>query len=95
MFGNEVQASEAEGLKAREDGRCPQPSTRGYGKLQQAEVNRIAQAYEAEGVGDEGHPITGTVDPQCPPHGWCQTVGYRNGRQLNQLKVCIVHRDWK
>jgi hypothetical protein len=62
MIGNKVQASEVEGLEAREDGRCPKPSARGHGKLQRAEVNRIAQAHEAGGIGDEGHPIARTVD---------------------------------
>jgi hypothetical protein len=62
MFGNEVQASEVKGLEGREDGRCPQPSKRGHGKLQRAEANHIAQAHEAGGVIDEGHPIAGTAD---------------------------------
>jgi hypothetical protein len=59
MIGNEVQASEAEGLEGREDGRCPQPSAWGHGKLQRAEANHIAQAREAGGVVDEGHPMPG------------------------------------
>jgi hypothetical protein len=52
---------------------------------------RLVRAGRAE---DGGHPIAGTVDARCPPHGWCQIVGSGNGRQLNLLEVCIVRRDW-
>jgi hypothetical protein len=48
MIGDKVQASKAEGLKWRDDGRRPRPKVRGHGKLQRAEANRIAQAREAE-----------------------------------------------
>jgi hypothetical protein len=34
MIGNKVQASRMEGLEGSQDGRCPRPSARGYGKLQ-------------------------------------------------------------
>jgi hypothetical protein len=66
---------------------------RGHGKLQRAEANRIAQAREAGCVEDEGHPIAGVMDARCPPHRQCQIVGSENGRQLNQLEVCIACRD--
>jgi hypothetical protein len=62
VIGNKVQASKAAGMERREDGRCPQPSARGYGKLQRAKVNRITQAREAGGVEGEGHQIAGIVD---------------------------------
>jgi hypothetical protein len=42
MIGNEVQASEAEGLEGREDGRFPQPNAQGREKLQRAKADRIA-----------------------------------------------------
>jgi hypothetical protein len=64
-IGNEVQASEAEGLEGREDGRCPQPNVRGHGKLQRAKANHTTQAREAGGAGDEGHPIARVLDARC------------------------------
>jgi hypothetical protein len=62
MIGDKVQASKAEGLEEREDGRGPQPSVWGHEKLQQAKENHITQACEAKGVRDEGHPIVRMVD---------------------------------
>jgi hypothetical protein len=44
---------------------------RGYGKLERAEANHIAQAREAGRVRDEGHPTAGTVDARCPSPGRC------------------------
>jgi hypothetical protein len=51
-----------EGLEGHEDGGCPQPNVQGHGKLQHAEVNHIAQAREARHIGDERHPIAGTME---------------------------------
>jgi hypothetical protein len=62
MIGNEVQASEAEGLEGREDGWFPQPKAWGRGKLLRAQPDRTAQACEVGGAGARGHPITKTVD---------------------------------
>jgi hypothetical protein len=90
---NEVQASKAEGLEGHEDGRCLEPSAWGYRKLQQAKANHTAQAREAGGVEDEGHPIIGMVDARRWPHGGRQTVGFGNGRQLNLLEVYVARRD--
>jgi hypothetical protein len=93
VIGNKVQDSKAESLEGREDERCPQPNAQGHGKLQRAAVNRITQARDAGGVGDEGHSITITGNARRPLHGRCQTVSFGNGRQLNLLEVYITHCD--
>ena len=56
--GNEVQASEEEGLGWREDGWNPHLGGRECGELQRAEANRIAQACRDEGGGKVSHPMT-------------------------------------
>jgi len=48
--GDEVQASEEEGLGWLEDGWTPHPSRRECGIFQRAKVNRIARARHGEVV---------------------------------------------
>jgi hypothetical protein len=93
MISNEVQASKTEGLEGREDGRFPRYHPRGCRKLQRAKANRTAQAREVGDAGDGGHPITGTVDARCPPHGRRQIVDSENDQQLNLLKMYIAGGD--
>ena len=77
--GDEVQASEAEGLGRLEDGWNPHPGGRECGKFHRAEAIRIARARHGGGGGEMGHPITKKVlNVQRLPHG---------RRQLSVQKV--------
>jgi hypothetical protein len=94
MIRDEVQASEAESLEGREDGRCQQPSVRGHGELQQAKANRIAQAHEAGGAEMKAIRSPGWWTHDVLPTDGAKIVDFRIGWQLNLLEVCIVHRNW-
>ena len=74
LVGDEVQTPKEEGLEWHDDRRNPHPSKWERGKLQQAKVNRIAQAYHAEDGGKVGHPMTKGVNAWRPPHGRCQLL---------------------
>ena len=56
--GDEVPASEEEGLGWLENGWNPHPRRRECGILQRAKVNRIARACHSGGGGKMGHLIT-------------------------------------
>ena len=56
--GDEVQASEEEGLGWLENGWNPHPRRRECGILQRAEANRITRARHGGGGGSMGHPMT-------------------------------------
>ena len=58
LVGDEVQASEAEGLGWLGDGWNPHPGGRECGKIQRAEANHIARAHHGEVSGKVGHPMT-------------------------------------
>ena len=84
LIGDELQASEQEGLGRRERWRRPQSVAGDRGKLHGAETDRLAAARRRSGEwGDRNHPIAEAVNAQSAPHGRRQTVAAGNGRLLN------------
>ena len=80
LVGDELQASELEGLGRREWWRRPQSIARDRGELQRAEADRLAVADRRSGEwSDQNHPIAEAVNAQSAPHGWRQTVVAGNG----------------
>ena len=70
LVGDELQASELEGLGRRERWRHPQSVAVDRGKLQGAEMDRLAAARRRSGEwGDRNHPIAEAVNAQSAPHG--------------------------
>ena len=70
LIGDELQASELEGLGRRERWRRPQSIAGHRGKLQGAETDHLAAARRRSGEwGDQNHAIAEAVNAQSAPHG--------------------------
>ena len=80
LVGDELQASELEGLGRREWWRHPQSVARDRGKLQGAETDRlVAACLQSSEWSDRNHPIAEAVNAQSAPHEWRQIVAAGNG----------------
>ena len=70
QVGDELQASELEGLGRRERWRRPQSIAGGRGELQRAEADLLAAVCRRSGKwSDRNHPIAEAVNAQSAPHG--------------------------
>ena len=94
--GDEVQASEAEGLGRLKDGWNPHPGERECGKFHRAEENRIARARHGGGGGEMGHPITKKVlNVQCLSPQTAPTVGTESDQLVNICSFAVCYdRRW-
>ena len=84
LVGDELQASEPEGLGRREWWRRPQSVAWDRGELRRAEADRLSVAGRRSGEwSDRNHPIAEAVNAQSATRGWRQTVAVGNRRLQN------------
>ena len=89
LIGDELQASELEGLGRRERWRSPRSIARDRGELQRAEADRLAVAGRRSGEwSDRNHLITEAVNAQSAPHGRRQNC--RCGKWAPKLLNCLI-----